>query len=59
MEYLDAVNLLRKDLDLNREIKVLHALVDGLVVHSVIHPELVTPEDMITLVSSHLDKLMA
>ncbi|MEI2399817.1 TetR/AcrR family transcriptional regulator [Paenibacillus phytohabitans] len=59
MEYLDAVNLLRQDLDLDREIKTLHALVDGLVVHSVIYPEMVTPEDMIKLISSHFDKLMA
>ncbi|WNS45647.1 TetR family transcriptional regulator C-terminal domain-containing protein [Paenibacillus sp. MMS20-IR301] len=59
LEYLDAVNLLRKDLDLQQEIKRLHALVDGLVVHSVIHPELVTPEDMISLIAGHLDKLMA
>ncbi|WP_019911327.1 TetR/AcrR family transcriptional regulator [Paenibacillus sp. HW567] len=58
MEYLTAEQVLRRGLDLELEIKVLHGLVDGLVLHHVIHPEQVTPEDIVKLVSYHLDRLL-
>ncbi|MBW4083336.1 TetR/AcrR family transcriptional regulator [Paenibacillus sp. S150] len=59
MEFLVSEQLLKKGLDLELEIKVLHGLVDGLVLHNVIHPAQVTPEEMVKLVAYHLDRLMA
>lgn len=58
MEYLNKEQLLRKSLDLELEIKVLHGLVDGLALHHVIHPEQVTPDDIVRLVAYHLDRLL-
>ncbi|GGF84279.1 HTH-type transcriptional regulator PksA [Paenibacillus albidus] len=57
LEYLAAHHLLKEGLDLAVESKRLHALVDGLVVHNIIYPELMTPEEMVQQVTVHLDSL--
>ncbi|WP_270167269.1 TetR/AcrR family transcriptional regulator [Paenibacillus sp. SYP-B4298] len=47
------------ELDADFEAARLHALVDGLVVHAITRPELITPEQIKDIVSHHLDHLFA
>ncbi|MFE4711715.1 MULTISPECIES: TetR/AcrR family transcriptional regulator [unclassified Paenibacillus] len=58
VHYLSEHNLLKKGVDLELESKRLHAMVDGLVVHHILHPEELTPEEMMRLVTYHLDTLL-
>lgn len=58
MQHLEDHSLLKEGTDLELESKRLHALVDGLVVHRLIHPEENTPEELLRIVNDHLDRLM-
>jgi AcrR family transcriptional regulator len=51
-------NLTRKGLDQEAETRRLHALVDGLVLHALTSPDKSNPQDMVRLVSLHLDELI-
>lgn len=50
--------LLREDIHLPDEIHRLHALVDGLAIHHLIHPELFTYDDMMNTLIYHLKRLI-
>lgn len=58
LHYLAEIKLVREGIDLDLEIMRLHALVDGLVVHHLSHPEQVTSGHMVRLVTYHLDTLL-
>ncbi|WP_337926759.1 TetR/AcrR family transcriptional regulator [Paenibacillus caui] len=49
--------LAKAGIDAEHETKGLHALVDGLVVHRTIFPERVREEDLMRIVSNHLDRI--
>ncbi|RAV16089.1 TetR/AcrR family transcriptional regulator [Paenibacillus contaminans] len=53
------LKLAKPGIDPKLEAMRLHALVDGLVVHGVMRPELVKPDDITRIVTYHLDALMA
>ncbi|RNB85149.1 TetR family transcriptional regulator [Brevibacillus fluminis] len=50
--------LISEVMDLDLESKRLHALIDGLVVHHASFPERLSKEEMIGIVSNHLDSLL-
>jgi AcrR family transcriptional regulator len=49
---------LKQAIDCEMETKRLHALVDGLVVHYLIHPDMMTIEKMSSIVEDHLGQLI-
>ncbi|MFC3746506.1 TetR/AcrR family transcriptional regulator [Paenibacillus sp. GCM10012306] len=58
IHYLADRNLLKKGVDLGLESKRLHAMIEGLVLQHILHPEELTPEEMTRLVAYHLDSLI-
>jgi AcrR family transcriptional regulator len=48
---------IKKGIAFQMEAKLLHSLVDGLALHSLIHPELMTADEMISIVKHHLNQL--
>jgi hypothetical protein len=58
IHYLEACGKLKEGADERAEAMRLHALVDGLVLHHTTRPEQVTREDLISLVSAHLQSLL-
>ncbi len=45
-------------LDFELEVKRLHALVDGLVVHNLAHPDMMTVDEMLSIVKHHLNQIV-
>lgn len=58
IQYLVSRKLLKEGIDPGAEAMRLHALVDGLVLHHLTQPDLVTREDLSKLVSIHLHSLL-
>jgi AcrR family transcriptional regulator len=54
---LREAKLLKPDLDVKLEIELLYALVDGLAVHRILKPELLTPDYIDTIITHHLKTL--
>ncbi|GGD96184.1 TetR/AcrR family transcriptional regulator [Paenibacillus nasutitermitis] len=59
IDQLTASKLTPSAIDAEYEAGRLHALVDGLVVHHTVYPDRVNKSDMISIVSRHLDSLLA
>jgi len=54
---LDSLQLLKEDVDLHVEAIRLHALIDGLATHHILHPNTLTNEEMILTLRYHLQSL--
>lgn len=54
---LDTMQLLKEDVDKQFEITRLHALIDGMAIHHILHPKTVTTNDMVNTLTYHLKKL--
>lgn len=50
-------NLLKPDIDVQLEIERLYALVDGLAIHHILKPELLTPKKINVIITFHLQSL--
>jgi AcrR family transcriptional regulator len=57
LDTLITLNLAKDGMDPGEETKLLHALVDGLVVHRVMVPERIDTGEMERMVSRHLDRI--
>ena len=57
IQFLQQVGLVRADLQAEREAKRLHALVDGLALHHLMHPEKLTKQAIIDILQHHLRTL--
>lgn len=57
LEELASNKLLRPDLDIEAEAEKLYALIDGLAIHRVLHPDRLSVERMDKLLESHLSSL--
>ncbi|MBW5448868.1 TetR family transcriptional regulator [Cohnella sp. CFH 77786] len=57
VEGMVASKLAQAGIDAESETKALHALVDGLVVHCTVFPERVRAEELMNIVSYHLDRI--
>lgn len=55
---LVSLKLAKDGIDADRETKRLHALVDGLVLHRIAFPERIRSEELMSIVSLHLDSLL-
>lgn len=55
---LQSTGHLKDNLDIDVETSRLHALVDGLGIHSVLHPEKLTYEKMMHVLKSHLETIV-
>jgi AcrR family transcriptional regulator len=58
LRHLEAAGRLADDLDLELEAHRLHALIDGLALHSYMHPERLSPDQQRDIVRHHLSGLV-
>ncbi|MFC4558428.1 TetR family transcriptional regulator C-terminal domain-containing protein [Virgibacillus kekensis] len=54
---LQALNLLNENVEMEREVFRLHALVDGMAMHHLLYPEQFSYDNMITTLKYHLESL--
>ncbi len=55
--YLNDQGLLKEGIDTEVEVKRLHALVDGLSIHNLIHPAMMSPDEMVSIINYHLEQI--
>ncbi|ERI11752.1 TetR/AcrR family transcriptional regulator [Aneurinibacillus aneurinilyticus] len=57
VDYLDQMNLLKKNLDIEIEIEKLYALIDGLALHAMLEPQRVNKERIVRVLVHHLNSI--
>lgn len=57
VDYLDQMNLLKKNLDKEIEIEKLYALIDGLALHAMLEPQRVNKERIVRVLVHHLNSI--
>lgn len=57
VDYLDQMNLLKKNLDIEIEIEKLYALIDGLALHAMLEPHRVNKERIVRVLVHHLNSI--
>lgn len=59
LQYLVEQEVLAEDIDLNKEAGALHAFLDGLTLHCLLRPEMVTEEKVDEALRSYFDRMIA
>ncbi|MED0673542.1 TetR/AcrR family transcriptional regulator [Aneurinibacillus aneurinilyticus] len=57
VDYLDQMNLLKKNLDIEIEIEKLYALINGLALHAMLEPQRVNKERIVRVLVHHLNSI--